>query len=197
MKSGKKEQQARATREKILKAVIELINEGGYAAASSARIAERAGTTWGAAQHHFGSKEDILAAILQISHERFLERMSDPALREGPLMQRVENFIDRMWLHYQDETYMAALEILLAVRGSKDFTPPEWEGPQLNDTLRMMQEVFFDCHLSDAQIRQPLLLIHCFLTGLTVWKKFEKKMFEADNLLERIKLNTFSMLKGM
>lgn len=197
MKPGKKEQQAKATREKILQAVIELINEGGYASASSSRIAERAGTTWGAAQHHFGSKEEILAAILQISHDKFIALMSAPELRSGSLMYRVESFVDRMWLHYQDETYMAALEILLAMRGTQDFTALAWEGPQLEGTLAMMQEVFFDCRLSDAQIRQPLLFIHCFLTGMTVWKLFEKKVFDPQNLLERVKLGTFSMLKGM
>src|SRR3546814_16185085 len=49
-------------REKIINAVIALIKEGGYANATSSRIDERAGMTWGAAQHHFGAKEDILQA---------------------------------------------------------------------------------------------------------------------------------------
>lgn len=40
---------------------------------------------WGAVQHHFGSKEDILDAVMAISHEKFIARVSAPSLRQGSL----------------------------------------------------------------------------------------------------------------
>src|SRR3546814_13700105 len=78
--------------------------------------------TWGAAQHHFGAKEDILQAILDRSHQRFSERVADPSLLKGPLNTRVDLFVDRMWKHYQDDLYRVTLEILLAMRA---FQPPK------------------------------------------------------------------------
>jgi AcrR family transcriptional regulator len=62
---GKQAAKSRRTQDAILNAVIDLINEGGFAAASSTQIARKAGVSWGAVQHHFGNKEEILEAVLE------------------------------------------------------------------------------------------------------------------------------------
>src|SRR5882757_5294945 len=100
---GHQAQEAQRTREALVDATIALIREGGFSAASSTRIAERAGITWGAAQHHFGIKEDILDAILARSYERYVTSMAAPSLRRGNLDERVDKFIDKMWTHYQTD----------------------------------------------------------------------------------------------
>jgi AcrR family transcriptional regulator len=120
---GRQAQKAKNTREKIIAAAIALIKEGGISNASSGNIAQRAGTTWGAAQHHFGSKEEILDAIMDISHANFSALMADPAMLTGALADRVELFVERMWQHYQSDVYLAALEILMAARGGPENTP--------------------------------------------------------------------------
>jgi hypothetical protein len=43
---GRQAQKAKATREKIIAAVIALITEGGFAAASSSEITKRSGYPW-------------------------------------------------------------------------------------------------------------------------------------------------------
>jgi len=45
-----------ATRRKVLDAVVESVLDVGYYKASSNEIARRAGVTWGAIQHLFGSR---------------------------------------------------------------------------------------------------------------------------------------------
>src|ERR1700676_3651783 len=75
---GRQGGKSKNTREKILNSAISLIKEGGFSSASASRIAERAGITWGAAQHHFGSKEEILEAVMTISHKKFIARVSAP-----------------------------------------------------------------------------------------------------------------------
>jgi AcrR family transcriptional regulator len=60
-----------ATRERLLAAARELIEEGGYASASVAAIAERAGVASGTLYRHFTSKEDLFVEVFRsvCSHE--------------------------------------------------------------------------------------------------------------------------------
>lgn len=192
---GKQALKTQRTREKIISAVISLIKEGGYSHASSSRIAERAGITWGAAQHHFGNKEEILDAVMNLAHERFAQRMAEPALRVGPLAQRVENFLETMWAHYQDDAYLAMLEILLATRGFHEEAPPNWEDRFSRDPLVSLREIFADVKLDDARAREILTFAHCFLTGLTIERVFEQKVRNTPRYLGRIQQTVLAMLK--
>jgi AcrR family transcriptional regulator len=53
------------TRERLLRAAQELIEEGGYAAASVAQVAERAGVAAGTLYRHFASKEDLFVEVFR------------------------------------------------------------------------------------------------------------------------------------
>ena len=141
---GRQALKTRRTRESLINATVSLIKEGGFAAASSSRIAERAGMTWGAAQHHFGSKEDILDAILEMSYEKFIGTMTAPGLRGGTMTDRVGVFVDRMWTHYQSDLYLVALEILLATREATDHADRAWEARQGKAHLKIVREIFPD-----------------------------------------------------
>jgi AcrR family transcriptional regulator len=53
------------TRQRLLQAAQELIEEGGYAAASVAAIAERAGVAAGTLYRHFDSKEELFVELFR------------------------------------------------------------------------------------------------------------------------------------
>lgn len=89
-------QKARATRDKIIHAVVSIIRESGLRAASASAITARAGITWGAVQHHFGGKNDILQAILERAYRVYLERINSPALHQGDLATRIDCYIDTL-----------------------------------------------------------------------------------------------------
>ena len=57
--------QAKQTRTRVLESAVACIDELGIARASSNEIARRAGMTWGAIQHHFGSREDLLLSVIE------------------------------------------------------------------------------------------------------------------------------------
>ncbi|HET8881239.1 MAG TPA: TetR/AcrR family transcriptional regulator [Solimonas sp.] len=191
---GRQALKTRVAREKIINAVIALIKEGGYANATSSRIARRAGMTWGAAQHHFGAKEDILQTILDLSHERFSERVADPALRAGTLSARVDLFVDRMWKHYQDDLYRVTLEILLAMRGFRQTVPSQAEERHIRAHQKTMRTIFHDSKLDDAQLREAMTFVHCFLTGLSIEHIFEPRVRHIERHLQRIKSSLRAML---
>jgi len=56
---------ATGTRERLLTAAHELIEEGGYGAASVVAIAERAGLAAGTLYRHFASKEDLFVEVFR------------------------------------------------------------------------------------------------------------------------------------
>ncbi len=192
---GRQAQKSKNTREKILNSAISLIKEGGFSAASASRIAERAGITWGAAQHHFGSKEDILEAVMAISHEKFIAQVSAPHLRRGTLADRVDAFVDRMWDHYQDDVYLAGLEILLAGReGNPGLEAFDLRGKEHVKTLR---EIFHDSDLTDEQLREALIFVHCLLTGLTIEKVLEQELRGEQRHLRRCKLMLLTAISNV
>jgi AcrR family transcriptional regulator len=194
---GRQALKTKRTREKIINAVVSLLKEGGISAASSSKIAQRAGITWGAAQHHFGSKEEILAAIMEISHEEFTALMADASLRSGSRADRVDMFVDRIWQHYQGDIYLAALEIVLAARGSPDATPSLLAERQARGHVKTLREIFHDSKLDDKRLLEALIFVHCFMTGLTIERVFETKMPNLPRHLQRIKLVLLTMLSGM
>ena len=193
---GRQAQKSKNTREKILNAAISLIKEGGFAAASASRIAERAGITWGAAQHHFGSKEDILAEVMAISHERFIASMSASHLRQGTLADRVDAFVECMWEHYKDDVYLAGLEILLASREMVDRRMATFD-ENAREHIKTLHEIFHDSDLTDDQLQEALIFVHCLLTGLTIEKVLEREVRGEQRHLRRCKLILLASISNM
>lgn len=192
---GRQAQKARETREKIINAVISIIQEGGFGSASSSKIAERAGVTWGAVQHHYGSKEDILRAIMDLSHEKFIALTSDETIRQGSMADRVDRFVDAMWQHYQSDLYFAAMEILLASRGMSQVQ--ESVMGMRESLLKMMRDTFPHSAISDDDIIESLIFTHCVLTGLTIEGALEATLQNLNRHKRRVKFILLSMLDGL
>ena len=66
-----REEEARATRERLVGTALELFSERGYAAVGTEEIVRRAELTRGALYHHFSDKRDLFRA----AHERVEEEL--------------------------------------------------------------------------------------------------------------------------
>lgn len=59
------QQRSRRTRERLLRSAIDALATDGWTAATVAAVAERAGVSRGAAQHHFPTREALITATLE------------------------------------------------------------------------------------------------------------------------------------
>jgi AcrR family transcriptional regulator len=83
--------QAEATRATILDVAQQLFSERGYAATLAEDVAEQAGVTRGALQHHFGDKRGLFLAVVARLSDRILARIIEVVSQiQGDSLQAVE-----------------------------------------------------------------------------------------------------------
>jgi len=109
-----RQERSRTTRRRLVEAAVECIAELGWHGTTVAVIAERAGVSRGAAQHHFPTRENLVAAAVEHVGEVQLlvlrERADD--LPTGP--DRTEYVVDMLLGLYTGPLFQAALHLWVA-----------------------------------------------------------------------------------
>jgi AcrR family transcriptional regulator len=73
---GRRETEARATRDALVQAALELFTERGYSAVGTEEIVARAKVTRGALYHHFEDKRDLFRAVHERVESELMERVA-------------------------------------------------------------------------------------------------------------------------
>lgn len=81
------------TRDRLLRAALELIEEGGYAASSVGAIAARAGLATGALYRHFPSKADLFVEVFRDAADKDLAAMVAAAGCSADFGEQLESVI--------------------------------------------------------------------------------------------------------
>ena len=105
---------SRATRARLLEAAIASLAETGYSASTVAVVAERAGVSRGAAQHHFPTRDALFTAALEhVTHVRTeeLRRELDGLGGARPSTAQV---VDLIFAMYTGQLFRAALALWVA-----------------------------------------------------------------------------------
>ena len=115
---------SRATRARLLEAAIACLAELGWTASTVSVVAERAGVSRGAAQHHFPTREALFTAALEhVSEARGAELKEHVAqLRTTPDTATVVNLVFSL---FSEQTFRAALTLWVAAASE----------PQLRDQI--------------------------------------------------------------
>ena len=100
-------------RHALLDAAIASILERGFYRASSNEIARRADVTWGAIQYHFGTREELLLAVLERSFDRFVLSLAATELTGASVRDRLAALARVIWAHYGRPEYVAVMQIHL------------------------------------------------------------------------------------
>ena len=105
---------SRATRARLLEAAITCLAELGYPASTVAVVAERAGVSRGAAQHHFPTRDALFTGALEhVTQVRALELRRELASIEGGRADTA-TVIDLVFTLFSGTLFRAALALWVA-----------------------------------------------------------------------------------
>lgn len=113
-----KQDRSRLTRQRLLQAAIACLAEHGWSGSTVAVVAERAGVSRGAAQHHFRTREDLFtAAVEYVAEERSaaLRVLRGPACRAAVVSELVSL--------YTGPLFRAALQLWVAASYEEQLRP--------------------------------------------------------------------------
>ncbi len=113
---------AALTREKLLDAALASFHDRGYITTTLDDIARQAGTTRGAIAWHFGSKAELLNALIRERYTRATTRMLELAAQGGTPLQVLRRVLI-YWTAYleEDPEFRAVQEITLHMPISPEF----------------------------------------------------------------------------
>ncbi|WP_374704571.1 TetR/AcrR family transcriptional regulator [Streptomyces sp. NL15-2K] len=116
-----KQDRSRATRQRLLEAAVACLAEHGWAGSTVAVVAERAGVSRGAAQHHFPTREDLFtAAVEYVAEERSTAlRALFPQGETGDRRAVVSALVDL----YTGPLFRAALHLWVAASNEDQLRP--------------------------------------------------------------------------
>ncbi|MCH0542950.1 TetR/AcrR family transcriptional regulator [Streptomyces sp. MUM 203J] len=112
-----KQDRSRATRRRLLESAVACLAERGWAGSTVSVVAEHAGVSRGAAQHHFPTREDLFtAAVEYVAEER------SQALR-GLTGRSREEVVSALVGLYTGPLFRAALHLWVAASSEEQLRP--------------------------------------------------------------------------
>ncbi len=157
-----------STRVALLDAAVRCVGRVGFAGTTTTDVANEAGLSRGAVQHHFADKNDLMTTVVEQGWTDLVVRLRGIAAVDGTLAERVDAVIDRMWASYSSEAFQAAVEVTRAARGNPVLRDAHAE--LYDESRRTLDEewrrVFSDAPVSAERIRMSRRLARSLLTGI-------------------------------
>ncbi|WP_016906550.1 TetR/AcrR family transcriptional regulator [Streptomyces xiaopingdaonensis] len=113
-----KQDRSRATRQRLLESAVTCLAELGWAGSTVSVVAEHAGVSRGAAQHHFPTREDLFTGAVE-----FVAEERSRALRELPTPETVPAAVDTIVGLYTGSLFRAALHLWVAASNEPQLGP--------------------------------------------------------------------------
>jgi AcrR family transcriptional regulator len=105
---------SRATRRRLLETTIDCLAQLGWSATTVAVVAERAGVSRGAAQHHFPTREDLITAALDFMFDSRMAGAREEATALPSGADRTEAVVVRLVDYFTGTLFRAALQVWTA-----------------------------------------------------------------------------------
>lgn len=110
-------ERSKRTREWLLEATVQSLAEVGYVGTSTVEVANRAGVSRGAQQHHFATKEELVLAAVEWLFQRRLAEFREAFARLPETADRHAAALDLLWKFIgKGPTFYAWLELAIAGR---------------------------------------------------------------------------------
>jgi AcrR family transcriptional regulator len=158
-----------AMRARLLDATIDSLAASGYASFSTNDVVRRAGVSRGALAHHFATKAELVAAaadrLIELRAAEFRQRFGAiPARQRTPARA-----LDVLWTFFDDPSFHALLELMVAARTDTELRPVMTAGTQ--HAADVTREIFAESFPSMAglpytgQILDGILALYCGLAS--------------------------------
>jgi AcrR family transcriptional regulator len=106
-----------ATRNALLEGTIECLVERGYAGTTTRAVSARAGVSPGALQHHFTSKQELVAEAIGYLSGKLTAQLIEQGVPSGSSRREVtEQLVDYLWQTLNGPLIAAATELAVAAR---------------------------------------------------------------------------------
>ncbi|MCB2112950.1 MAG: TetR/AcrR family transcriptional regulator [Parvularculaceae bacterium] len=156
---------------RVCEAAAACLADAGYHGTSIGKIAARAGVSQGALQHHYPSKEDLVAGVFEFVLTRSVEWFARARIKLAQNPDAFGEVVRRSWREqFCSDEYAAILEILTASR--TDDTLRERTTPALARWRELIDAELAELLPSTSQtaegLRAILTISRAMMTGLLV-----------------------------
>ena len=197
---GRRSQEERSaeTRRKLIEAAIEVLRESSYANLTIKKVTQRAGVTNGAMQHHFGSRDDLLLALMDAVYP-VLQIPFEAIAAEGLTVEaRVGKIVDLLWGIYSRPEYLAVWDIALGSRGDAALWP-RMQAYQKDIAARMSREfvaLFADLRLPPKEVERIFSLAVSYIRGVALQTMFGGGRLRRADLARIKEVARDQLMKG-
>ena len=101
------------TAAKVVQSAIDCILSQGFYRASTNAIAREAGVTWGVIQHHFGTREALMLAVVEHAVEQMDQQFGGVVIEGETLEERVEEMADLIFSFYRNPNFLAYTQVVM------------------------------------------------------------------------------------
>lgn len=184
-------QQERRTlsRDRLINAVIGVIRQKGYAGLRARDVTAASGMTWGAAQHLFGDKNELLLQVATRVSDALVQRLdARNAAGAGDVRERVAAVVNLIWDIYSSQDYYAMVEIVRGTRADLRFHEKLVESlARLSARVEQLWlAIFADAPASEAQSLACCNIVVLTLSGLAARKIYLRLGPQTDAVLEEL-----------
>ncbi|WP_197320030.1 TetR/AcrR family transcriptional regulator [Saccharomonospora sp. NB11] len=109
-----RQERSRTTRLRLMEAAVDCLAEFGWTGTTVGVVAERAGVSRGAAQHHFPTREDLVVATVEYLAEQQIAELRRRADTLPPGRRRAEPVARLLLNTYTGPKFRAALHLWVA-----------------------------------------------------------------------------------
>jgi AcrR family transcriptional regulator len=114
--SRTQDERTAAMRARLMDATLAMILDCGYAGTTLVGIANRAGVTRGAVNHHYGSKDELVVDALSHHLRSASDEISELARSAHNGSLSIPDFLDKLWEIFSGPFFMITLEQITASR---------------------------------------------------------------------------------
>ena len=161
-----------ATRNQLIEATIDCVFEMGYAATTIAAVADKAGVTHGAIQHHFGNRDALMLAIVATLRDKLYGQAKNQIPDGMPISERISAICEQYWRVVNSRHFIAAVQIQLGASSDLEFHAHVLATMQKaeRELDRRWLELFADLKSPPDQLMAARHLALATLRGLSIRK---------------------------